>query len=316
MKDPNQPKSLMEAIQYFANDAVCVEYMCKLRYDEGKPVCPYCGSLNTMGVKNRPKFRCRERECGKQFSMKKGTLMEDSPLPLTKWLPALWLVANDKNGISSCEVARALNITQKSAWFLLMRCRVAMKNGSILKLSGEVEIDETYVGGRTTNMHAAQREVYVKNRRANSNKTVVMGMVQRGGKVVAKVVDSARRKALIPEIVKHVEEGATVYTDALHSYDVLGAHYNHSTVDHSQVFVNGAAHTNTMENFWCLFKRSLKGTYTQCAPFHVDKYVTEQAFRYNERFGNDAQRFNTILSQVFDRRLTWKELTGKVVVVK
>lgn len=310
MKELKQPKSLMEAIQYFSNDAVCVEYMCNLRYDEGKPVCPYCGSLNTMGVAKRPAYRCREKECGKQFSMKKGTLMEDSPLPLTKWLPALWLVANDKNGISSCELARALNITQKSAWFLLMRCRVAMKNGSLMKLKGDVEIDETYVGGRAINMRMAKRQALRKNRRMVQNKTVVMGMVERGGKIVAKVVDNARRSNLIPEVAKHIEAGSNVYTDKLSSYDVLNERYNHSSVDHRERFVDGSTHTNTLENFWCLFKRALKGTYTQCAPVHVDKYITEQAFRYNERHGNDRDRFNRILSQSFDRRLTWKELTG------
>lgn len=307
----NAPSTLMEAIQYFSNDAVCVEYMCRLRYDEAKPVCPHCGSLNVGNMNTRPKFQCREKQCRKQFSLKRGTLMEDSPVSLNKWLVAIWQVCNCKNGISSYELARALKVTQATAWFMLHRIRIAMISGTFLKLKGHVEIDETYVGGKAINMHKAKKEAKgLTPGRGHDSKTVVMGMVERGGQVVAKVVDNAQRRTLVPEIEKHVEEGSNVYTDALKSYDKLGEKYNHSSIDHKYEYVKGDTHTNTMENFWCLFKRSIKGTYVQVAPFHVDKYVTEQAFRYNERKTNDSDRFIKVVSQMFDRRLTYKELVG------
>lgn len=309
------PKTLLEVIHYFSSEATCVEFMCRLRYDLAKPVCPHCGSINIGAIKTRPKYQCREKECRKQFSMKKGTIMEDSALPLTKWLPALWMVANDKNGISSCELARALGITQKSAWFMLMRCREAMKSGTFMKLSGSVEVDETWVGGKGYNMSAARKAKagITGAGRIQGNKAIVMGMVQRGGALVAKVVDSTRRKDLIPEIEQTIDSGSTVYSDALMSYSTLRLKYDHKFVDHQKKFVDGDIHTNTMENFWCLLKRSIKGTYVQVAPEHLDSYVTEQAFRYNQRKKNDGERFVKVLSQVFDKRLTYKELTGTAI---
>jgi transposase-like protein len=313
MKIEKQPQTLMEAIQYFANEAVCVEYLCNLHYDLAKPVCPHCGSLNITGLKTRPKFQCREKGCRKQFSMKRGTVMEDSPIPITKWMPCMWLIANDKNGISSCELARALGVTQKTAWFMLHRVRVTMEANPLQKMSGAVEIDETYVGGKGQHMSPARKaKAGIESGRGISNKTVVMGIVQRGGSVYGKVVESAKRKYLMPEIFEKIEEGSDVYTDALRSYDHLHQRYNHKTVDHAKQFVDGEAHTNTLENFWCLLKRSLKGTYVQVAPEHLDAYVTEQAFRYNERKKNDAQRFAKVASSIFGKRLTYKELIGQV----
>lgn len=313
MTNSKQPETLMEAIQYFANEAVCVEYLCKLHYDLGKPVCPHCGSLHITGLKSRPKFQCNEKGCRKQFSMKHGTVMQESPIAITKWMPAMWLVANDKNGISSCELGRALGVTQRTAWFMLHRIRKGMENELNAKMDGVCEVDETYVGGKAKYMSPARRaKAGVEGGRGLGNKAIVMGIIQRGSTVKAKVVDNARRNNLLPEIIETVEEGATIYSDALRSYTALAQRYNHKTIDHAKAFVQGEVHTNSLENFWCLLKRSLKGTYVQVAPEHLDAYVTEQAFRFNNRKKNDAQRFALVAKQIFGKKLTYKELTGQL----
>lgn len=314
MKNEKQPQTLMEAIQYFSNEAVCVEYLCKLHYDLAKPVCPHCGSLHITGLKSRPKFQCNEKGCRKQFSMKKGTVMQESAIPITKWMPAMWLVANDKNGISSCELARALGVQQKTAWFMLHRIRKGMENEFPAMMEGVCEVDETYVGQKSKHMSPARRikAGIGSGKSRSSNKTVVMGIIQRGGVVKAKVVDSAKRSQLLPEVFATVAEGATIYTDALKSYTPLESRYTHKTIDHAKSFVQGEIHTNSLENFWCLLKRSLKGTYVQVAPEHLDSYVTEQAFRFNNRKKNDAQRFDMVATQIFGKSLTYKELTGQL----
>jgi transposase-like protein len=241
--------------------------------------------------------------------------MEDSPLPITKWVPALWFIINHKNGVSSCEVARALGITQKSAWHLCHRIRKAVSNGSFEKLSGNIEIDETYVGGKAKFMHKERREKLTKrgdpNRNVANDKTVVMGILERGGEVRAKVVPNARRTNLLPEIMANVEVGSNIYSDKLRSYDVLNENFNHSSVDHKLTFVDGMAHTNGLENFWCLFKRSVKGTYTKIAPFHTDRYLAEQAFRFNTRKMTDAERFERAAEKIWGKRLMYKELISR-----
>ncbi|HYM19501.1 MAG TPA: IS1595 family transposase [Candidatus Kapabacteria bacterium] len=305
------PQTLLEAVGYFSDEARCVEFLAKIRWDMGQPVCPKCGSMKCVPLKTRKLYNCCEKECGKQFSVKSGSIFEKSPIPLTKWLPVVWMLVCDRNGVSSYEIARALGVSQQTSWFMLHRIREGLQSGLVGKLSGQVEIDETFVGGKSVHMSPARRQkAGINTGRATSNKTVVMGIVERGGVVVAKVVNNTRRRSLIREIEKTVEEGSNVYTDALKSYDTLRFKYNHSTVDHKYAFVQGEAHTNTLENFWSLLKRSLKGTYVQVAPFHLDRYVTEQAFRYNNRKKSDAERFVKALSQMFGKRLTYEELTG------
>lgn len=246
--------------------------------------------------------------------MKKGTIMEKSPLSMSKWLPVLWMVTNDKNGISSYEVARGIGVSQQTAWFMLHRCREAMQNTKIEKLKGEVEIDETYVGGKAVFMHKSRKRKMgmVPGKPVHGAKTVVMGMVERKGEVRAKVVNSAKRKELLPHIWENIEKGSKVYTDSLLSYEVLGEHFNHQTVDHKVTYVDGDAHTNTLENFWMLFKRSVKGTYVHIASFHTDRYLDEQIFRYNNRKDTDSMRFVKAASGIFGKRLTYAELTGAV----
>ena len=321
MKTTKTPQTLLEAVNYFSNDAKCVKFLANYRWAEsdGKPICPYCGSLNICSLKSRPQYRCREKGCTKTFSLKTGSIMENSPLPITKWVPALWFVINHKNGVSSYEVARALGITQKAAWHLNHRIRKAVSNGTFSKMRGVVEVDETYVGGKEINKHGMKNATMAqwrKRQQKNGGKTVVMGMIERNsGEFRGKVVNDVKRTSLEQEIHANVEAGSVIYTDSLKSYHRMNERYTHSWVDHSAgQYVNGEVHTNTMENFWSCFKRSVKGTYIHIAPFHTDRYLDEQAFRYNYRKLNDAGRFETALPKIFgkDKQLSYAELTGRL----
>jgi len=310
------PKSLLEAINYFSDDAKCVEFLEKFLWADGKPHCPNCGSDNVSKLNFRPAYRCREKGCMKSFSLKSVSIMNHSPLPITKWVPAIWFVINHKNGVSSCEVGRALGITQKSAWHLCHRIRKVVSNGTYTKMTGVVEADETFLGMKARNMHASQKERYYMasgKPSAYRNKTVIMGMVERGKEVRAKVVDNQRRTNLMPELFENVAEGATIYTDKLRSYDTLHKFYTHDTIDHAKgEYVRDEIHVNTMESFWSLFKRSVKGTYIRIASFHTDRYLDEQSFRFNYRNLDDAGRFEMAVSKIYGKRLPYAVLTGKV----
>jgi transposase-like protein len=261
--------------------------------------------------------------CRKQFTAKTGTVFEDSPISLDKWLIGIWLVANCKNGVSSYELARDLGVTQKSAWFMLHRIRYALANGSLEKLGGSeggpVEVDETFIGGKPKNMHASRRNGLELAFRGRDNKTPVMGMLDRESrKVRTKVIPNVKRDVLQAEILNAIEKGSTVYTDGATGYDHLAAQdYVHETVTHIEEYVRGQVHTNGIENFWSLLKRGLNGTYVAVEPFHLHRYVDEQAFRYNNRATKDNpltdyDRFMLALSQISGKRLTYAELTGKV----
>jgi transposase-like protein len=244
--------------------------------------------------------------------LKVGTIFEDSPIPLEKWLPTLWLIVNCKNGISSYEVGRALGITQKSAWFMLHRLRLAMQTGSLLKLKGEVEVDETFIGGKARNMHKEKRDEKITGT-GPEGKTVAVGFLERGGKVRAAVVADRKKRTLHGLVKSHVKAGAALYTDALASYDGLEGEFFHQVVDHAVEYVRGNAHTNGLENFWSLLKRGLKATYVSVAPYHLFRYLDEQVFRYNERKEDDFTRFCAVLSQIVNRRLTYNQLIGATV---
>jgi transposase-like protein len=309
------PATLQEAIVYFANPDNCLAYMVAHRWPEGVE-CPSCGRKDVSYLAAQRKWQCKSGHARRQFTAKVGTIFEDSPLPLEKWLPAVWLITSAKNGVSSCEVARSLGVTQKTAWFMLHRIRLALASGSMMKLGGngggEVEADETFIGGKARNMH-----LHVKARRITGSgpkdKTAVMGILERGGEVRTMVVPSRKKKALQAEIRNHVEAGAALYTDALLSYDGLASEYAHKVVDHAVEYVNGRVHTNGLENFWSLLKRGLNGTYVSVEPFHLFRYLDEQTFRYNNRKEiGDAGRFSLALSNIAGRRLTYAELTGKV----
>jgi len=306
------PATLQQAIVFFADPENCRQFMVELRWPDGKVLCPRCGSANVDYLPNARVFKCYEKHPRQKFSLKVGTIFEDSPIGLEKWLPAMWLLVNCKNGISSWEIHRALGVTQKTAWFMLQRLRLALQDNDGLMLGGEVEVDETFIGGKARNMHAAKRRAKITGT-GGKDKEIVFGMVERGGKVRASHVGTRSKKELQPEIRDNIEAGAAIFSDELKSYDGLDAEYQHEVINHAVEYVRGNVHTNTMENFWSLLKRGLHGTYISVEPFHLFRYIDEQAFRYNNRRDmNDGDRFVTAMAQITGKRLTYKELTGKV----
>lgn len=314
------PKTLLEAIQYFADSENCRKFMISLRWLDGIVRCPHCDSEKVAYLEKSKLYFCSVKHPRQKFSLKVGTVMEDSPIGLDKWFPAMWLLCNNKNGISSYELHRALGVTQKSAWFMLHRIRLAMHHGSMSKIggSGPVEIDETFVGPKPQKMHRDKR-LAIHNGVKAGKKVAVMGMLDRDSRQVrAKVIPNVKREVLQREILNEIEHGAKVYTDGWVGYDNLAAReYIHETVNHVEEYVRGEVHTQGIENFWSLLKRTLGGTYVAVEPFHLDRYVTEQVFRYNNRATkdnplNDADRFMLAVSQIAGKRLTYAELTGKV----
>ncbi len=326
------PQTLQEAILFFGDFDNCRKFMAFVRWPDGKVRCPTCGSEKITYLEKARVYRCYEKHPKQKFSLKIGTVFEDSPIPLEKWLPALWLIVSCKNGVSSYELHRALGVTQKTAWFMLHRIRLAMQSGSFSKMGGpgnEVELDETYVGGSVRNMHKGRRlkmnqgrgktrAAVISNPGRYSNKTPVFGIFDREQrKVRASVVPNVKRTILQAAILKEVEQGSNVYTDQSVVYDGLAKQYTHEFVNHLQHYVDGRIHTNGLENFWSLLKRTLNGTYVAVEPFHLGRYVDEQAFRFNNRATkdnplNDADRFHLALSQIVGKRLTFAEVTGKV----
>jgi transposase-like protein len=310
-----EPKTLQEAIVYFSDFDNCQRFIIDLRWADGKVRCPSCGSEKVTYLANARVWKCYSDHAKAKFSLKVGTIMEDSALPIDKWLTAMWLIVNCKNGISSCEIARDLGITQKSAWHMAHRIRFALHHGSFEKLSGHVEVDETFIGGKARNMHVAQRRRRITGT-GTKDKTAVMGILERGGKVRTVVVPNRKKHALQTEVRKHVEAGAALYTDALLSYDGLAGDYAHQVVDHAVEYVSGTCHTNGLENFWSLLKRGISGTYVSVEPFHLFRYLDEQAYRFNNRATkdnklNDFDRFKLAASQIVGKRLTWNEVTGR-----
>jgi transposase-like protein len=306
------PETLLEAIRYFADPDASLSFMVALRWPEGV-ACPGCGCDRHSFLSTRRIWKCKG--CQKQFSVKVGTLFEDSPIPLEKWLPALWLVVNCKNGISSYELGRALGVTQKTAWFMCHRLRRAMQTETAGKIGGEVEVDETYIGGKARFMHRGKRKLKITGT-GGMGKIAVMGLLERHGEdghstiKVAKVVPNVRRKSLSPEVREHVEEGSEVFTDTLKSYADLGAEYVHGVINHAECYTKGKIHTNGLENFWSLLKRSIKGTYVSVEPFHLFRYLDEQTFRFNSRQLSDGLRFVKAASRIVGKRLTYDQLTG------
>jgi transposase-like protein len=321
-----EPKTLQEAIVYFADPERCFEYAKKLRWPDGNVICPRCKAAKNSFIKTRRLWFCYA--CKKQFTIKVNTIMEDSPITLDKWMTAFWLLANAKNGISSHELGRSLGVTQTTAWFILQRVRKVMRedfgHGPLNKIGGsgtEVEADETFVGGKVKNMHRSRRVKFAVEegyQGGNTGKTIVQGILDRNlRKVRATVVPNVTRETLQNEILRNVKYGSTVYTDNAVAYDQgMQWRFVHDFVNKTEAYVKGRVHVNGMENFWALLKRSLRGTYVAVEPFHLARYVDEQVFRFNNRSTkehprNDADRFKLAMSQVLGRRLTYSDLTGK-----
>jgi transposase-like protein len=319
------PKTLQSAIKFFSDYDNCRKFMVAVRWLDEVVRCPYCNSDKVTYLAKAKLYRCYGDHPKQKFSLKIGTVFEDSPIPLEKWLPAVWLVVNCKNGISSYELARDLGVTQKSAWFMLHRIRLAVQSKSFAKLGGPdsapIEVDETFIGGKARNMHRAKRERMSRNggMQGGSGKAVVMGMLVRGGQVKATVIPH-RRQNITEKIVREVvEPGTEVHTDEFQGYYNLKDGYVHKVINHLEGYVKENVHTNGIENFWSLLKRGLNGTYVSVEPFHLFRYVDEQAFRYNNRATKDnpltdADRFQYALSQIVGKRLTFAEVTGKVGV--
>jgi transposase-like protein len=304
------PETLQEAIQYFSDEDVAFEFVRSMRWADGVPICHFCGSKTSYALSVRGTWKCKD--CRKKFSVRAGTIFEDSPISLSKWMGAFWLIVNAKNGISSYEIGRALGVTQKTGWFMLQRIRLAVQNGSIVKIGGQVEVDETFIGGKARNMHKGKRQVKGSGPVAM---TPVQGLLERktakrASRVVLKVVETRKKKDLQANVREYVVKGSEVHTDALLSYEGLQDEYTHKVIDHAESYVRGHVHTNGLENFWSLLKRTIKGTYVSVEPFHLFRYLDEQSFRFNERKDNDQGRFLKAIAGIAGRRLTWLKLTG------
>lgn len=313
MEAANEPTSLQEAIIYFADPVNCREFVVRRRWPNGV-TCPYCGCTDVIYLENQNRWQCRNKHSKRQFSLKTGTIYEDSPLGLDKWLVATWLVVNCKNGISSCEIARALKITQKTAWFMDHRIRVSFGLESPDKLTGHVEADETFIGQKARNMHKSVRARKITGT-GGKDKTAVMGILERGSedkpsRVRVVVIPNRKKKAIHAEVKKHVEAGSALYSDALKSYEGLNE-FEHQVIDHAVAYVDGNVHTNGLENYWSLLKRMTSGTYVAVEPFHLFRYLDEETYRFNNRKMNDAERFDLALKGIVGKRLTFDQLTGK-----
>jgi transposase-like protein len=303
------PKTLLDAVRYFSNPDNCREYLVSRRWPKGI-VCPICGSKSVYFDTSRNGWECKTRHPNRKFTLKTGTIFEDSPLGLDKWLPTVWMIANCKNGVSSHEVARSIGVTQKTAWFMLQRIRLAMQDEAGGKLGGDVEVDETFIGGKARNMHKGRRKAVGTG---FEGKVAVMGLLARhddGSRVRTRIVRNTRKHHLQAHVREHVEAGASLYTDAHPSYVGLDTDYTHAVIDHAEAYVDGQVHTNGLENFWSLLKRGLSGTYISVEPFHLFRYLDEQAFRFNNRKDNDTERFRAVLDGIVGKRLTYDALTG------
>jgi transposase-like protein len=314
MNKNTEPQTLIEAIRYFSDPDVCLDFMARLRWPSGEAVCPTCGRTDVRFISTRRIWECKAQHPKRQFSIKVGTIFEDSPIGLDKWLAAIWMIANDKNGVSSYELHRALGVTQKTAWFMLHRIRLAMRSDGFGMISGPVEADETFIGGKSENMHKEKRERKIKST-GPGGKTVIFGLLERHGPdgyslVRAKVVPNNRRRVLLPEIKRNVRAGARVFTDEHPSYRMVKYEYTHEVIDHAESYVRGQVHTNGLENFWSLLKRAIKGTYVNVEPFHLFRYLDEEVFRFNSRRGNDDERFRSVSRAVVGKRLTYGQLIG------
>lgn len=313
------PMTLIQAVIHFSDLTVCHEYMAKLKWPDGVIACPACGCIEVGKIASRRMYQCKSKECRKQFSVKVGTIFEDSALGLDKWFVAVWCITNAKNGISSCELARAIGVTQKSAWHMLHRVRHAMHVGSFDKFTGEVESDECYIGGLARNMHARRRKASGIKGGGGAGKAIVHGVLERGDKstnktsrIRAGVITKVSAQTLVPIINDTVQAGSSIYTDTAGAYKAsdLSNTFVHQMIDHAVEYVKDRCHTNGLENYWSLLKRTISGTYVSVDAPHLGRYVDEQVFRFNERKTDDAGRFAIVMPGIVGKRLTYKELIG------
>lgn len=313
---PSEPQTLSEAIRFYSDEQTCIDLLASLRWPDGQVFCPGCGEVgNTIWLANQRRWKCRG--CKKQFSVKVNTIFQDSPIELSKWMTAVWMLANCRNGVSSYEIMRTIGVTQKSTWHMLHRIRLAMTDRTAEKLgsAAPVEIDETFWGGLMRNMHKSRR-VKSQNYSAGNGKTIVLGMLERGGRVRARVIADRKCPTMRPVIEANVHPGSHMITDEHVNYPTIAKANNHvhEIINHIEGYVRDHVHTNGIENFWSCLKRGLHGTYISVEPFHLDRYVDEQVFRFNlrKKENTEAQRFKAVLKDIVGRRLTYAELTGRL----
>jgi transposase-like protein len=300
----SEPKfrTLVDVQKRFPDEQSCRDYLESVRWG-GKPVCVHCGSTEKMyRIQNGKLLKCSA--CRRPFSVKVGTIFEDSALPLTKWFYACWLISAHKKGISSCQLARDLGVTQKTAWHMLHRVRLSMQTNSFDKpLSGTVEADETYIGGRRVAQGSGKTG-------RGTDKTIVFGMAQRGGDVRSMPVPDVTGQTLKSIINNNVEKGAKIMTDHFSGYSGLIKDFAHRRVSHlKKTYVNGEIHTQNIENFWGLLKRGILGIYHHTSAEHLHRYCSEFEFRHNTRKIDDGERFTSVLHRSAGRRLTYQQLT-------
>jgi transposase-like protein len=304
------PRTLQGAIVYFNDFENCQKFMIEIRWPDGKVKCPYCQSEKVTYLPSGRVWRCADKHPRRKFSLKVGTVFEDSPIGLDKWFCVMWLVVNCKNGVSSYEIARDLHVTQKTAWFMDHRIRLAEQSGTFEKVSGEFEVDESFIGGLARFMHADKKAKITGT--GGAGKAIVMGILDRKTKKIRlRHVANTQRETLQGVVREYVEGGSYIFSDAWVAYTRLDREYIHQVIDHAEKYVDGEVHTNGIENFWSLLKRGLKGTYVSVEPFHLFRYLDEQAFRFNERNSTDGDRFAKALSSIVGKRLTYEHLTGK-----
>ncbi len=295
--------SIIELVRAFPDEQTCINHLEELRWN-GNVVSPFDANSKVYDCKGN-KYKCKNT--GKYFNVRTATLFDNTKIDLQKWFLAIWLVTAHKKGISSLQLGRDINVTQKTAWFMLQRIRncFGIDTG---KLDNEVEVDETFIGGKEGNKHKNKK---TEGSQGGSNKAPVMGMVERGGKIKAKHIEDTKGATLSKEIIASVKETAQLYTDEYVSYESMQRIYDHSTIKHSEgQYVNGRVHTNTIEGFWSLLKRGIFGIYHSTSKKHLQKYVDEFVFRYNSRIATDSYRFNLLLSNT-ENRLTYKTLIAK-----
>lgn len=305
-----QFETLIQLQQHFSNEQVCRDHLATLRWGkDGVPCCPFCGTVGAYNIEGGTRYKCSAKECGKKFSVTVGTIFENTKLPLSVWFAAIYLACNSSKGVSSLQLSRNLGITQKSAWFVLSRIREMLADKAPAMLAGPVEIDEAYIGGAEKNKHANKR---TEGSQGGANKAAVLGILQRGGRVVVRPVADSKKATIQPVMRTHVAIGATINTDEHFGYKGLSKSYEHQTVKHkSGQYVKGTAHTNGIENFWSLLKRGINGIYHQVSPKHLHRYCNEYAYRFNNRTVCQQDKFNIAVFQADGRRLTYKALINK-----
>lgn len=300
-------KNLQELIIAFQDENVCRQYLAERRWKNGTPICPYCNHEHAYTIENGKRYKCKNKECHKKYSVTVGTILEDSNIPLSKWFIAIYIATAHKKGISSLQLGRDISVTQKTAWFMLHRIRELVRQKSFEQMTGIVEADETFVGGKNKNRHA-HKKVKQSQGRSVKDKTPVFGLIQRDGKLKTQVIPDTKAETLKPIIKEMVNNGTIIITDEWGSYNGLSTNYTHEVIKHNDnEFVRGDFHTNSIEGFWSLLKRGIYGIYHYASPKHLHRYCDEFEYRYNTRKTTDVNRFAASLNNI-NGRLTYNQL--------